>query len=325
MAVLTHLTKAQIQRFLKNYSDLENLDFSVKGLQDGTVNSIYRLNFKKGPTVYLKVDEVANEKRLKQEFRLLNFLKSHQSQIGFSLPIPIKQKSGPFFSKIKNKPVYLLPEVDGHFLKTKDLKTTHIQQVAKALKELHALKVPKSFKKHTWHLRQLQSLFKRLRPKILKMDKALHEKIKTVLTDLQKQNLKTKPALLHADLFFDNIHWQKNKLTGILDFEYAGLGLKEYDLSLTFLALCWENDVYQTSKGNALLNMYYGKNVLSATEKRRLRYGMQHAAITIVLTRLMTFEFGKLPTRGPQYRSYLEFLKRLDWVELHFSQLTKLQ
>ena len=68
MALYTILSKTQIAKLLQRFQSLPPDSFRTKGIALGTVNTYYRITYKRGEVYYLKIDEIADELRLGMVF-----------------------------------------------------------------------------------------------------------------------------------------------------------------------------------------------------------------------------------------------------------------
>lgn len=314
MAKLTSISKAQVTHLLKNYPQTKNVaPFRWQALSGGTVNTLYKISFPK-INYYLKIDEVGDLKRLSAELSLLQHL--HLAKLPYSLPQAIVKNNGAILTLYQKKFIYLLHEVPGQSVASKDLKTKHFSQLGSALARLHNIKPHVSAQSHTWHITHLQKTLATLQKQLTKKDKALHHKLKNILKNLKiQQPSASQNRLIHADAFDDNLHWQKNKLVGILDFEYAGLGSPLYDIAMTLLANAWTGTELNLKFAKAFLASYQKIRPLQKISAQAWHHAFSHAAITIVITRLKTFEFGPMKNNKKMHRDYREFLQRYEWAQ----------
>ena len=314
MAKLTTITKAQASQFLKNYTIAKDSpSFQWQALSGGTVNTLYKIHYPK-QNYYLKIDEVGDLKRLSQEMSLLQHLS--QAQLPYFLPCALPKSNGALLTPYQNKFIYLLHEVPGQSLACKNLQAIHFKQLGQALGKLHKVKPHKTAQPHNWHLLKLGKTLSVLKPQLLQTNPSLYLQLKSILQDLKKhQSPASQNRLIHADAFYDNLHWQKNKLVGILDFEYAGLGSPLYDIAMTLLANAWTGTELNIKFAKAFLTSYQKVRPLKKISVQDWRHAFSHAAITIVITRLKTFEFGPMQNNPKAHRDYRDFLKRYDWAQ----------
>lgn len=102
------------------------------------------------------------------------------------------------------------------------------------------------------------------------------------------QDLQELPrGAVHADLFPDNVFFQKTTLTGVIDFYFSCDDFYAYDLMLTFNPWCFGKDgTLRMADSRAFLESYMKIRPLSPREQELLPLFGRMAALRIVATRL---------------------------------------
>ena len=94
-------------------------------------------------------------------------------------------------------------------------------------------------------------------------------------------------AIIHADLFIDNILFIKNKISGIIDFYFSCNDFVAYELALTINAWCFNKDVTFNYKNyNSLMMGFENISSLNVQEKASMNVLLRGAAVRILVTRL---------------------------------------
>ncbi len=94
-------------------------------------------------------------------------------------------------------------------------------------------------------------------------------------------------GVIHADPFPDNVFFQGNGFSGIIDFYFACTDLLAYDVALAINAWCFEPDrQFNSTKARALVAGYETGRPLSGEERDALPVLARGAAVRIVVTRL---------------------------------------
>jgi homoserine kinase type II len=94
-------------------------------------------------------------------------------------------------------------------------------------------------------------------------------------------------GVIHADLFPDNVFFQQDRVTGLIDFYFACNDLLAYDLAICLNAWCFESDyTFNVTKARALLEGYRSHRDLSAKELAALPILARGAALRFLMTRL---------------------------------------
>src|SRR3990167_634243 len=94
MALYTILSKTQIAKLLQRFQSLPPYSFRTKGIALGTVNTYYRITYKRGEVYYLKIDEIADELRLQNEIRIFVNLARYKNFLTHSTPMPLTSDTG---------------------------------------------------------------------------------------------------------------------------------------------------------------------------------------------------------------------------------------
>jgi homoserine kinase type II len=119
-------------------------------------------------------------------------------------------------------------------------------------------------------------------------------------------------GLIHGDLFRDNVLWEGDALTALLDFESASLGSFGFDLLVTVLAWCY-GDALDLALARRMVEGYRAERALSAREVAELPEAARRAALRFTVTRVTDFELRR--GAGGVYKDYRRFLGRLQALE----------
>jgi homoserine kinase type II len=94
-------------------------------------------------------------------------------------------------------------------------------------------------------------------------------------------------GVIHADLFPDNVFFEKGAVSGLIDFYFACHDVLAYDLAIMLNAWCFEADVnFNITKARALLAGYQSVRPMSADEIAALPILASGAAMRFLTTRL---------------------------------------
>ena len=150
-------------------------------------------------------------------------------------------------------------------------------------------------------------------------------KIHSDLPRLIEENLKDVEAtwprnlpkgIIHADLFHDNIFFEKEKFSGIIDFYFSCNDFFAFEIAICFNALCFEgvkeNLSFNVTKAKNFIEGYSSIRKLTEAEKDSMKVLSQGAALRFLLTRvfdaLNTVEGAIVKVKDP-----IEYLKRLEF------------
>lgn len=315
MGKFTTLSKSQIKRTIFQYPQLPQEGCKAQALTMGTVNTYYRISCPDKKKYYLKIDEVGNLSRLKNEIRIFRFLENNKNSLSFDFPRLLRSRSGRFSVLQQKKHLLLFTEVAGKSILT-GLKPSHLKLVGLKIAELHALNPSQKIKNHRFDLKGLEKTFSKIKSKLKKKHPELIPFIADQLEYLRRMAPKnTKPVLIHADLFPDNIHWIGNKLVGIIDFEAAGVGHPLFDVCVAFHALCHDGKNFD---GKMIKSFIAGYETKKKMDKKSLLYFMQFTTLRFLITRLKDFDLPGLDPKMKDFRNYKDYLSRFEQIDDHF-------
>jgi len=94
----------------------------------------------------------------------------------------------------------------------------------------------------------------------------VREKLQSLIEETQSQRLKdyfaqinvelNNDGIIHGDLFVDNCKFLDGKLSGVYDFAQACVGDFHFELAVVVVGWCFEGDILNESKVNALCQSY---------------------------------------------------------------------
>lgn len=120
-------------------------------------------------------------------------------------------------------------------------------------------------------------------------------------------------GVVHADLFPDNVFFQGQEVSGLLDFYFACEDIYAYDLAIVLNAWCFEYGTeFNITKAKHLMHGYDSVRPLSAAEREALPVLACGAAIRFFLSRahdwLHPQEGAEVTPKNP-----LEYLKKMQF------------
>jgi homoserine kinase type II len=120
-------------------------------------------------------------------------------------------------------------------------------------------------------------------------------------------------AVIHADLFPDNVLMLGERVTGLIDFYFSCTDIRAYDLAITHSAWCFDADggVFHADRAAALVGGYDAAFGLEPEERAALPLLCRGAALRFLLTR--AYDWINTPADALVTRKDpLAFLRRLD-------------
>ena len=281
MAVFTKLEKNEIEDFLKDYS-IGNL-ISFEGIIKGTENTNYKIITSKNKYILTILEKRVQPEDLPFFMDLQNELAAH----GFDCPLPVKNNKKSIINKLKDKNAVIITFLQGENLTNVMPEHCHelglkIAQFTNITKNLN-LSRPNSVGYKTWV--SIYENFKNINNESYQEYFQILSNELIFLKNNWPINLPT--AIIHADLFIDNILFIKNKISGIIDFYFSCNDFIAYELALTINAWCFNDDLTFNYKNyNSLMMGFENISSLNIEEKASMNVLLRGAAVRILVTRL---------------------------------------
>jgi len=310
MAVYTKLNDIKIKKIL-SYYNLGKLD-QFKGIEEGIENTNYFLTVEKKKfilTIY--------EKRVKSEdLPFFSNLMSSLNKSNFKCPAPIINKENKTITDFEGKKLMIVSFLEGKA--KQNLSPQNCGSIGVEVAKMH--EITKNFKfqrENNLSVYSWRSLFDSVKDKCSKIHKDLPKLIEENLSDVEKNWPKNLPrGIIHADLFHDNIFFNKDKLSGIIDFYFSCEDFFAFEIAICFNALCFdgmkENLSFNVTKAKNFIDGYTSIRQLTPEEKNNIKVLSQGAALRFLLTRvfdaLNTVEGAIVKIKDP-----VEYLKRLEF------------
>lgn len=284
MSVYTKVTEAELRAWLDRY-DIGALG-QFKGIAAGIENTNYFVDAAKGQYVLTLFERLSA-----QDLPFYLGLMRHLAGAGIPCPLPIEARDGALISDFKGKPAALVTRLEGATLTQPDIR--HCAAVGATLAAMHragadfkgGLDNPRG--PQWWHLTA---------PRVMPF---LKEDIQHLLqSELDFQAGHRAASLprgpIHADLFRDNVLFEDFKLTGVLDFYFAGLDALLFDVAVTLNDWCVRQDgSVDAPRATAFLDAYDAARPLTAAELEAWPVMLRAAALRFWLSRLFDFHLPR--------------------------------
>lgn len=287
MAVYTSVNQDELKDFLSQYSEGELATYSEIG--DGIENSNFfvTLNSQNGQAEHhqkrvLTLFENLKASQLPFFLHLMNWL----ADKGFPVPAPCPRNDGAINGVIKSKPAILVPCFDGRSIDQPTV--VHCERVGRFVAEMHqALE-------HCPQTRQPPRSIEWMRAQEATLSKVLPASEMTYVSLAIDHYQKMMPEMeqcpsgvIHADLFRDNVLFDGDKISGVIDFFHACNDSLLFDLAV--VANDWvadESGRHDQAKLNALLKGYISVRMITDSERLLWPDFMHLAALRFWLSRL---------------------------------------
>ena len=285
MAVYTQISIDELNLFLSKYN-IDNIN-EFSGIKGGTSNSNYLLTADNKKFILTIFEERTNQENLPFYFDLMNHLNAHD----IKCPEVIKDKQGNFSNSIKQKHAVITSFLTGSSLEK--IKPIHCSNLGLTIAKMHNASEKLNIKRENeLGFDKLGIIIEKLKRYKKHIDDEKLKFIEDEFLFLSREINKDLPSgIIHADLFPDNIFFEENNLTGIIDFYFSCNDFYAYEIAICLNAWCFEdsNNEFNPTKAKYLLGSYNQERKFSNEEVEALPLLARASALRYLLTRLLDF------------------------------------
>lgn len=277
MSVYTKLNEHEIQEILNQY-DLGMLQ-SFHGITGGTLNSNYELTTSKGHYVLTLFERDALE-TIKPTLKIIEQLAQQQ----IPCPVALYNQAGDNIQMIRNKPMAIVNYLPGEHVKY--FSATHVVNVATMLAKLHI--VLKNYSFQGKNVRSQQWVVDTARKVMDKLSLQQQELLVQELIFLDSVKLPSLPqGVIHGDLFRDNILFDGNNITGVLDLYDCCFDYWVLDIAIAVNDCCLNQaGIVDKQLSDIFLQHYQQQRQLTKDELNHWPFFQRLAALMYWLLRL---------------------------------------
>ena len=307
MAVFTKISKENIENFIKNYSIGNLISFEV--IVEGIENTNYKITTNNHHYILTIFEKRVNPEELPFFMNLQKELVAH----GFDCPLPIENNDGSIINTIQNKSAVIISFLEGKQLKS--ILPDHCKEVGSMIARFtNITKTSKLERENSLSLDSWESILNKCKESNDDLYDQYFNKLEYEIAFLKNNwptNLPT--AIIHADLFQDNIFFIKDKISGVIDFYFSCEDFIAYELALAINAWCFDfKDGFQSKNYTSLMEGFNQYSSLDETETKSLNILLRGAAVRILVTRLHDMIFhpkdALVIPKDPK-----EYLQILEW------------
>ena len=310
MAVYTKLSEKNLNDFFLNYSLGKVVDY--KEIKEGIENTNYYIQTEKGKYVLTLYEKRVDEKDLPFFIGLMKNLFDKN----FLSPEPIINKNGNYISSVLKKKAVVVSFLEGS--SKKNLNPDNCYEIGINTAKLHLItKNLVAKRKNSLSVDAWRKIYNGIKKDCSKIHPNLGKIIEKNLNEIERDWPKNIPSgIIHADLFHDNIFFNKNKFSGIIDFYFACNDFYAFEIAVCLNALCFEGEKenlsFNVTKAKKFIEGYSNVRKLTDEEKFSLKILCKGAAMRFLLTRV--FDYLNL-TEGAivKIKDPIEYLKRLEF------------
>jgi homoserine kinase type II len=281
MAVYTEVTDEDLTAFVAAYDIGEVL--SLKGIAEGVENSNYLLHTSGGSFIL-----TLYERRVKPaDLPFFIGLMEHLSTRDVPCPLPVRASDGEALRSLAGKPAAIVTFLEGMWPKA--VRLEHCSALGAAMAKMHLAgqgfnrRRPNALSVGSWRgiLNSTDGRADEVKP-------GLAAELVQELDELEKNWPSGLPVgVIHADLFPDNVFFQRDRLSGLIDFYFACDDFFAYDLAICLNAWCFEIDgSFNVTKARRMLTSYRRVRDFTAAELKALPLLARGSAMRFLLTRL---------------------------------------
>lgn len=306
MAVYTQVSDAHAEDFLTYY----NIGILQKltGIAQGVENTNYFLDTTTGRYVLTLFEKRVNPLDLPYFLGFCEYL----SLQNIPCPQPIKDKQGEIIRQLLGKSATIVSFLKGSW--KADPAMSDCAKAGAFFANLHVKQAGFTLNRsNNLSLTGWKSLYDKIKSELHIIKPDLSDHIAQELEVLQENFPYHLPVgHIHADLFPDNVFFEGDDISGVIDFYFSCTDILAYDLAICINAWCFDRDFrFNTTKAQALLTEYQKIRPLSLEERASLQILSRGAALRFLLTRSHDWIFhdknALVHPKNPL--EYLEILK----------------
>jgi homoserine kinase type II len=278
MSVYTTVTTDQLDAWLTRYSvgALVELEPIAAGIE----NTNYFVTTEKGRFVLTLYERLPAD-----ELPFYLNLMAHLARAGVEAPAPEPDRTGALFSLLNGRPAGLVQRIDGAAVEHPDV--VHCAAVGNALGRLH--RASQTYRPRLTNRRGpawWRQAARAVQPFLTATQRELLTQEIRFQTGYGKGTLPK--GAIHGDLFCDNVLFDGNRVTGIIDFGFAATDFLAYDLAITANDWCLGSgsDALDASLCDALVQAYDAVRPLTENERAQWPTLLRAAALRFWLSRL---------------------------------------
>ena len=251
-------------------------------LKGGSENTNVRLKTEVGEWVLTICEQKSTE-----ETMALAHLLEHLEQHGFTTTRLVKNTNGKYVQHLNGKPILLKEYLPGEI--TTHLNEHQLLEIGRAMGELHQIPPPSTLPDHFSYGQQAFGEV---------TQSGIDDPFVSWLAELHGQVLENTPAglpraLIHGDIFDNNVIVNEDSVIAIMDFEEACHYYRVFDLGMALIGSCTTKGKLDFSKARFLLKGYLETSTLQEKEKEKLPIYTAYAAGATAFWRYRQYRIRK--------------------------------
>lgn len=278
MSVFTPVTPEQLAAWLGTYSVGRLL--GLEGIAEGAENSNFLVDTDRGRFVLTLFERLSRD-----ELPFYIQLMAHLARRGIPCPAPVADRNSDYLGHLNGRPAVLASFLPG--ISPTEVAVAQCAAAGTLLARLHL--AGQSFEGRLDNPRGplwWRETAPRAMPFLDAADRAMLGEEMAFHDACRHEDLPR--GVIHADLFRDNVLFEGDRITGVVDFYFAGQDALLYDVAITVNAWC------STAEGRlnadttrALLNAYHASRPFTRAERLAWPAMLRGAALRFWLSRLL--------------------------------------
>ncbi|MES2984129.1 MAG: homoserine kinase [Pseudomonadota bacterium] len=287
MAVYTQWSNEKIAALLERSYGLAPLA-CAQGIAQGVENSNYLLTVGAGAAETNYILTLYEKRVNPADLPFFLELMQHVARGGVACPQPIVRRDGALFGIEHGKQAALVSFLHGQ--SRTQFAAPQVAAVGETLGAFHCAAAGFAGQRaNTLSLAGWQGIYAKLAGRLDEIEPGLEALVHDELDYLAQHmpQLRGLPAgVIHADLFPDNVFFEGDAVSGIIDFYFACVDALAYDVAIALNAWCFDpQHHFSADCSRALLSAYQKKRVFAAAEVAAFPTLLRGAAMRFLLTR----------------------------------------
>jgi homoserine kinase type II len=307
MAVYTHISHDDVTELLARY-DVGTLVL-FEGIVTGVENSNYLITTDQNKFILTIFEKRVDPRDLPFFFAYMN----HLAKQKIDVPQALRDQNGDIIHTMHNKKCVLISFLNGTGVTPAIITPDLCAQMGELSARLHVGAITfDSSRPNTMGLNAWKKLYQKMKYRLHEIDMDAESIVRAQLLEFENTTSLNLPrAVVHADLFPDNIFIDNGNLSGVIDFYFSCNDYLGYDVALTMNAWCFDqNGECDHERLVNFITSYELIRPISPDEKRFMNLFFRMAALRIFMTRahdwLFHDETALVKPKDP--REYLRIL-----------------
>ena len=287
MSVFTPVSQAELSEWLRNYSVGTLL--SLEAIRAGIENTNYFVTTAQGRYVLTLFERLPAD-----ELPFYLDLMAHLARHGIPCPAPIADLSDRYLQRLNGRPAALVTRLHGRSIEQPGI--GECRELGMLLARMHLagrsygayLENPRGAKWWRFAAREVAPF----------LDAGSRQLMDAELAFQAQQRFPDLPrGPVHADLFRDNVLFDEGRISGVIDFYFAGVDALLYDVAVCANDWCLVDPASERqldpARTRALLSSYHSVRSLGELEREAWPALLRAAALRFWLSRLYDFHLPR--------------------------------